>query len=254
MTTISHKRRNKGRGLRTLLLIVLCIVLAAILLVWRGPLTGLFWLIFEPMFNAAQQVVSRGELDRLRNELNAAQALLADRELLARENSELKVRLGRVPEGVTTLLAAVLVRPPATPYDTLMLDVGLNHGVAQGDIVFAGGELAIGKITDVYRGTSRATLYSAPLQAHDVLVSTLGGTVPIVAEGQGSGSFIGKLPQGTSVAVGDTAFFPDLNPVLAARVSALEVAPGESFQTVYMQLPINPFLLHYVEVRKRPGQ
>lgn len=254
MTTISHKRRNRGRGMRTLLLLVLCVVVAAILVVWRAPLTGLFWFTFAPLFSGIQSVTSQSELDTLRHELAATQALVADRELLAKENSELKARLGRVPMGETTLLAAVLIRPPATPYDTLILDVGLNDGVALGDIVFAGGELAIGKVTEVYRSTSRATLYSAPGQTHDALISNAGGTIPIVVEGQGSGSFTGKLPQGVMVAAGDSAYFPDLNPVLLARVSALETPPGESFETVYMQLPVNPFLLHYVEVRKRGTQ
>ena len=254
MTTITHKRRDRGRGTRTFLLIILCLVVAGILVVWRGPLTGAFWTVFSPVFSGVQGVVSQGELSRLRAELAEAQARVADRDFLWRENLDLKSRLGRVPEGTTTRLATVLLRPPATPYDTLMLDVGLADGVSVGDIVFAGGVVAIGHLTEVYRTTARATLYSAPGEAHDVLILTEGGSVPVVAEGQGSGSFVGKLPQGVQVAPGDTAYFPDLTPILAARVSATETAPGESFQTVYMHLPVNPFLLHYVEVRRPTAQ
>jgi cell shape-determining protein MreC len=147
------------------------------------------------------------------------------------------------------MLATILLRPPATPYDTLVLDVGLQQGVAAGDLVFSAGSVVIGRITEVYRSTSRATLLSTPGQSHEAIVFTEGGSVPVVLEGQGGGSLRGQLPQGVTVVVGDEILFPDLLPQLVARVAATEVAPNESFQTVYTQLPINPLLLHYVEVR-----
>ena len=251
MTTISHKRRQQGRGLRIVLVGVLCLVVSGILLVWREPLTGAFWAVFTPAFSAVQSLTSQGELERLRTELALAEALLADRDVLLRENIDLKSRLGRTPEVGTTLLAAVLLRPPATPYDTLVLDVGLDEGVSAGDLVFSAGSVVIGRVTEVYRSSSRATLYSAPGEAHDALVFAEGGSVPIIMEGQGGGSFKGQLPQGVEVSVGDPVLFPDINPILAARVAATEVASNESFQTIYLQLPANPFSLRFVEVRKR---
>ena len=74
--------------------------------------------------------------------------------------------------------------------------------------------------------------------------------MPLSLEGQGAGSFSGKIPQGTPVEVGQTVLFPNISPVFVASVSYVEAPPGESFQTVYMQLPLNPFMLRYVEVRK----
>jgi len=250
MTTISHKRRNKGRGLRTVLIVILCLVFAAIIVVWRGPLTGLFWLGFGPVLSGVQTFTNQGELERLRAELAATQALVADRNFFVQENEALKTRLGRLPEGTSTTLATVLLRPPATPYDTLVLDVGLSEGVAAGDLVFAAGSVVVGRVTEVYRSTSRATLFSAPGQSHETVLVTEAASVPLVVEGQGGGSFVGRLPQGIVVSAGDSVVFPDLMPVFVARVSATETAPGESFQTVYMQLPVNPFWLQYVEVRK----
>jgi len=250
MTTISHNRRQKGKGLRALLIGILCIVLAGILIVWQRPLTALFWSVFAPVFSTVQGFVYKGELEQLRSELAKAQSLVADRDFLARENAELKSRLGRLIPGETTRIAAVLMRPPATPYDTFLLDVGLNDGVAMGDLVFASGSTVLGYVSEVYRSTSRATLYSAPEETHDTLLVTQDGSAPLVVEGQGGGSFVGELPQGVPVAVGDSVIFPNITPTLAARVSAVEVNPSESFQTVYLQLPANPFALQYVEVRK----
>lgn len=248
--TISHKRRGRGGGLRILLLGILCLVVAAIFIVWRGPFTGLFWGVFSPIFGVVHSITSAGELERLRNDLEHAQSLVADRDVLLRENTDLKIRLGRLPEHNTTILGTVLMRPPATPYDTLVLDVGLQEGVSVGDLVFSSGAVIIGRITEVYRGTSRATLYSAPGESHDAIILTEGGSVPIAVEGQGGASLKGQLPQGVEVQIGDSVLFPSLMPMLVAKVAAMEIAPGESFVTVYMQLPANPSLLHYIEVRK----
>ncbi len=253
MTTISHKRRRQGRGLRLILVTTLVLVVVAILVVWRAPLVGLFWFAAEPAFGALANLRISGSEAELRKELVAAQALAADRDILLQENINLKSRLGRVPAGETSMLAAVLLRPPASPYDTLMLDVGLQSGISVGDLVFAGGAVVVGRITEVHRGTSRATLYSAPGEAHDALVYAAGGSVPVIMEGQGGGSFKGQLPQGVEVRRGDPILFSSLMPILAARISAVEVSPGETFQTVYMQLPVNPLSLRFVEVRK-PAQ
>lgn len=249
MTTISHKRRGGDRGVRRFLFIVLGVTLAAILFVWRAPITNVFWSVMGPILSARQELANQGEIARLEAELASTTTLLLDRNILFRENIELKNRLGRTVEG-QSLLAAVILHPPGTPYDTLVLDVGEKEGVAIGDLVFASGSAVIGKITEVYSSVARATLFSAPGQVHDALIFAEGGSVPISLEGQGGGSFTGRLPQGTRVTAGETVLFPGIMPVFAARVSYVESPQGESFQTVFLQLPVNPFELRFVEVRK----
>jgi cell shape-determining protein MreC len=246
---ISPRRRRKGSGLRTALMVTLCVIAVAILAVWRQPLTYVFWLVAEPVLHVGQES-AQSEVERLRAEIAALNVQLADRELLYDENLRLKERLGRVPPETKTLLATVLLRPPGTPYDTFILDVGRDMGVAVGDLVFAGGSVVIGKITEVYGSTARTTLFSAPGAKHEALIFSEGGSVPIALEGQGAGSFVGKIPQGTPVEAGQTVVFSNIMPVLAASVSYVEAREGESFQTVYMHMPINPFTLRYVEVRK----
>jgi cell shape-determining protein MreC len=242
------------------LLILLGLIVAGIFVVWRTPLTALFWRVAEPVLRISR-ASEQSELERLHTELASTSVALLDRQLLYEENLRLKARLGRLPampahagqagapEGAS-LLAAVLLRPPGTPYDTLMLDVGHEEGVAVGDFVFAGGSVVLGKITEVYGSVARATLFSAPGMRHEAIIFSEGGSVPLSLEGQGAGSFSGKIPQGTPVEVGQTVLFPNISPVFAASVSYVEAPPGESFQTVYMQLPLNPFMLRYVEVRK----
>src|SRR3989344_6964842 len=110
MTTISHKRRRQGRGLRVVLVTTLVLVVVAIVVVWRAPLVGLFWFAAEPAFGALANLRLSGSEAELRTELAAAQALVADRDVLLQENLNLKSRLNRVPPGESSTLAAVLLR------------------------------------------------------------------------------------------------------------------------------------------------
>ena len=170
---------------------------------------------------------------------------------------ELKARLGRDAE-VKRILAGVLLHPPATPYDTLVIDAGEAEGVAVGDVVSAGGTVVLGTISEVYTHAARVVLYSAPGQKYDAFLhhtnpSGTGGTVPLAVEGQGGGSLQARLPAGTPVSAGDTALLPGIAGGLSAAVSRVEHAAGESFSTVYFSLPADIFALRFVEVWKQPA-
>jgi cell shape-determining protein MreC len=192
----------------------------------------------------------------LRAELASTSVLLADRDILLRENAMLKERFNRPASSTHTVLAAVILRPPGIPYDTLMLDAGSNEGIAVGDLVSAGGSVYIGKISQVYAVASRVTLFSAPGEEHDALLltaSTTAGT-PLSLAGQGGGSFTGQVPAGTPVNVGDKALLPNLGIQFIATVTAVDTAAEKSFKTVYLSLPVNPLSLRFVEVRRAGTQ
>lgn len=224
-------------------------VLAAVLLVglvalFRQPASGLFWRIAAPVVRVRDSW-GQGEAARLRAQLASSTAALADRDALYKENIDLKARLGRADAPPKRTLAAVLQRPPWTPYDTLLVDAGQMQGVEVGALVSAGGQGLVGRVSEVYAATSRVELFSAPGVSYQAL---LNGAVPVAVEGQGGGSLQALVPAGTQVAVGDAVSFPGLMGGIAARVSALEARPGESFIVIYMRLPANPADLRYVEV------
>ena len=195
----------------------------------------------------------------LRAEVSRLEAAVADRELLYRENLDLKARLGRPAplfsekSGAGRVLAAVVLRPPATPYDSLLIDAGEAEGLAIGDLVSAGGSLLIGRVSQTYEHQSRVTLFSATGETHAALllssVSTAFG-VPISALGQGGGSFVAEVPAGTDAAAGDYVAFPGIASGFTATVSHVERHEGESFIRLYARLPVNPFELRYVEIWK----
>jgi cell shape-determining protein MreC len=171
-----------------------------------------------------------------------------DRNLLFKENAELKLRLGRGVEP-TPLLSAVLMAPPGVPYDTLLIDVGSREGVKAGDLVAAGGNVYIGKVADAYNSTSRVVLFSSPEEKYQTLLK---GSIPLSIVGQGGGSMRGEVPAGTEVAVGDSVLLPSITTEYLAEVVSVLEHEGESFKSVYLKLPVNPYNLRFVEVHTRP--
>lgn len=231
----SRSRRNAALAVGVL------VVFVGVVALWRGPLAGLFWSAVSPLMQAHYGGSASDAA------LASTSAALADRDALYQENLDLKARLGRSEVAPVRILGAVLMRPPGTPYDTLVIDIGFAEGVAEGDFVSAGGTALIGTVSEVFQHAVRVKLFSAPGEAHDAL---LRGVLPLSISGQGGGSMVAQAPAGTRVAVGDTATVPGIAGGLLARVSAVERSEG-SFVTIYFQLPADIFMLRFVEVWKQ---
>ena len=151
MKTTSRKRAS----LSSVLAVSAAVLLIVLAVVFRHGLTGILWGIGAPLMQLRDSW-SGSEAADLRAQLASTTAALADRDLLAQENAQLRQELGRLPgqgtAGRTVLLAGVLQSPPGTPYDTLLLDAGSSLGVSAGQRVFAG-NVAIGEIDAVYGNT-----------------------------------------------------------------------------------------------------
>lgn len=230
---------------------------------FRAPLSSLFWRIATPVLNArsvpargfsallaqfSSKVVLMEENRRLAAALASSSILVLDRNTLALENQSLKARLGR-NTNTRSVFGAVVLAPPGVPYDTLFVDVGSSEGVSVGDLVFAGGSVVVGRIAQVYPHAARVVLLSSPGESNDAVVETAGGAVPLTVSGQGGGSLSGDVPAGTEAAVGDIVRFSGITPTFVAEVRHIEQTKSGSFLTLYLTLPVNPFILHYVEVR-----
>lgn len=233
------RRRSRYRTFFVLFVLVLLVGAAAL---WRVPLQNTLMGVLRPILQARFAAGTPAA---------STEALVADRDALYKENLDLKMRLGRT---VTTerMLAAVLMRPPATPYDTLAIDVGAALGVAEGDTVSAGGGALIGTISQVSEAGARVTLYSAPAEKYDALLSLhVGGRLPVTVVGMGGGSMSAQVPAGSGVAVGDEVLFAGIVGGISGRVVGVEAGIGESFATIYLRLPVNPQSLQFVEVLKK---
>ncbi|HSE35148.1 MAG TPA: rod shape-determining protein MreC [Candidatus Paceibacterota bacterium] len=192
---------------------------------------------------------SKDALARENAELKAALLRTAadsmTREALRAENVALKAALGR-PHEYDMLLAAILVRPNRSPYDTLVIDIGADAGVVEGARVFADGEFVIGEVARVYGRSAVVSLYSSSGWQLPVLVGT--SSIAAVAEGEGGGNFRILLPRGLDVVEGAVISLPSLGPEFTGIVERIERPESSSFQRIYFKLPFNIQELRFVYV------
>lgn len=190
---------------------------------------------------AAENAALQNSLDLVANEAHS-------RETLRNENDILKQMLGR-HAGRDFMLARVLYSPGGVPYDTMVIDVGSDHGVAVGMKVFVDGDFILGDVEKVYGRSSVVTLYSSSGNELPVLVGT--STVPATAYGSGGGNFRIILPRGVPASVGDLISIPSLAPTYLGTIDAIERPDGSSLQAIYFKWPMNVFEEQWVYVELR---
>ncbi len=167
---------------------------------------------------------------------------------LETENAQLKELLGRAPEKNTSELAVILSRPPHTLYDSLIIDIGENSGLAPGDLVYADMNYLIGHIEAVHAASSVVKLFSSPGEKIEVLLGS--STIPVVAEGRGSGNFYIKVPRNIQVKEGDPIVVPSLHSLILGSAEKVDAGEGEAYAYIYFKLPVSFNSLRYVQVKK----
>lgn len=164
------------------------------------------------------------------------------------ENETLKALLG---SGETErIVAGVIGRPPATPYDVVVLDRGSRDGIAKNAPVFYGDGKALGYIHRVFEHASLVTLLSSPQVETSVYV--FGPDVFATAIGQGGGVIRVSVPQGLPVSEGNVVVTPSLEGGVLGDIERVESNPTEPDQYAYLtyEAPIQSIRL--VAVGKEP--
>ncbi|MDE2213341.1 MAG: hypothetical protein KGJ34_02300 [Patescibacteria group bacterium] len=191
------------------------------------------------------------ENEALQSQVAALQSELTDYNAVIEENIELKAQFGRLDSAQSAILAGVIAAPPRTPYDTLEIDAGTDEGISVGDLVSAGNGLLIGTVDTALSSSARVTLFSS---AGETQQGYLRGSTPVTVIGQGSGSLTTTIPAGINASVGDVINFPGIAGDVSEVVSALEAPSGNSFETLYLHLPVDPYSLRFVSVRLTAAQ
>lgn len=167
---------------------------------------------------------------------------------LKSENEQLREIVGRKTEYDTRLLSVVLSRPPRVPYDSLIIDIGEDHDVQPGDLVYAEMDYIIGHVEVVHSASAVVKLFSSPGEKIDVLIGS--STIPVVAEGRGAGNFYIKVPKNVDIAEGDQITVPGITPIVLGTAEHIDTSEGEAFFHIYFKLPVKLNSIHYVQVKK----
>jgi len=168
------------------------------------------------------------------------------------ENADLTNLLNRMTDGRKEILAAILIKPPFSPYDTLLIDIGSADGVSVGDRVLAYGNVYIGSVAEISDHASKVVLYSSSGEQVKVLVGA--GKIMEQATGMGGGNFTLSMPVGSDVRVGDPIVVPSISPNIFGTVEKIESKPSDSFETILFKTPVNVSELAWVLVEPSGGK
>jgi cell shape-determining protein MreC len=190
----------------------------------------------------------QAENDKLQNTILEYDAKLSNYNALFSENESLKEILGRKGETSMTL-AGILAKPNQSPYDTLIIDAGSREGITNGTLVFAFGNVPIGRVAEVDEATSRVVLFSTPGEKTQVVISGKGNSMELV--GRGGGNFEMIIPRDFSLLAGEEAVLPGNSPYTVAKVVKTISDPRDPFTKALLVSPINIFDLQHVEVERK---
>lgn len=259
MKTIYHGsvKKKRNTGTRVLLVLVALVLLMNIFdVLWPqtalraalAPLVAVRSFIATP-FTALYALVA--DKQQLIAERDALQERVVQLELGA-----LQVSTDRSTEQAVTrertflrdgVVVPVLVRPPYSLYDSLVIDTR-EHAVGVGDAVFTYG-VRIGTITHVDTFSATVGLFTSPGTKTPVRL----GSVDAEAVGQGGGRYQITIPKDVVLTDGSAVVHPASFGALLGVVSARETAGNDTFQTVHVALPVAFSMLDAVTVVPPPA-
>lgn len=193
-------------------------------------------------FASRTQLVKNNE--SLKNALSDISLERITNTVLRAENARLREILNRPLDG-KSILASVLVRPPRTPFDILIIDAGENDGIKKDSIVTSDGVL-LGRIVSVENHTSQVGLFSTTKEKTLGIISRTGESVEL--EGSGGGNFVLVSPRSFDVVVGDIVTAPSIDTFVIGEVMHINSDPSSSFQVALLKNPINLNSLRWVMV------
>lgn len=219
------------------------------------PVTTLFWKTESSsvgwFVRMGQIVQSKYSLvkdnKRLSDEVASRDASMLLLDVLRKENEELKKNQGRTGQG-DDVLGVILSRPPVTPYDTLVIDIGVADGLEVGNKVYTAGDTLIGDVVEVFEHSSKVSLFSTPGRQMSILVGST--TVETLAIGRGGGNFSAELPADIKISKGDTIITTLIRPHAFGVVEEILIDSSASLQTLLFKAPMNIHQFRFVQVDK----
>lgn len=174
----------------------------------------------------------------LQDEISSLKLRDIDYEIILKENQDLKNEIGR-HNIKNPVYSRVLSRPPRSPYDTFVVDVGSVHGVTPADRVYLSDNVIIGLVTTVTQNTSLVQLFSSSGNKQEAIVSRTGAS--FVLEGMGGANFKLEVPKDTDIIWGDVFLYPGINSSVIATVYYIDSNSQSSFKSIYLRIPGNAF-------------
>lgn len=203
----------------------------------------------KPLYEVKNFFTSKNELIKknleLENEIMVLKLKEIDYNLLSKEFDELKNQFGR--EADSRVVARILSRPPQSPYDTLVIDLGSLSGVLQDSKVYISENIIIGLVKEITPNTSLVELFSSGNKKQEAAVSRTGSSY--ILNGLGGGNFVLEVPKDTDIIWGDVFLYPEFSPSILGTVYYIDSSSQSSFKKIYIRVPGNIFSNKYVFIK-----
>lgn len=270
MTYIQKSRRAGDRHWRTVTIVVLILVALVCLQIFAsgavervalsfgGPVAKTYFGIknstsFVGAIFSSRSLLVQKNLE-LQKQLEEQSGKLLRFDSLVKENQDILAAYNRRSEATASLagnqaiLGNVVVKPPESVYDVLIVDVGTRDGIKSGNLVYALGGIPIGRVSEVTDSTAKVVLISSDGEQSEVVQERTGASIPIV--GKGGGNMEATVPQDMDVLEGDKVTLPQFGAAIVATVAQIDSTVTSSSKRVLLRLPVSVFDLRWVEVAK----
>jgi len=207
--------------------------------------------ITKPISNVKGYFISKDSLVArnlaLEDELLSLRLKAIDYEILSKEYEILKNKLGRHEE-LSRIVSRILSKPPFSPYDTFVIDVGSSDGLVLGSRVYLSDNIIIGLIKNITPHTSLVELFSSNGIKQETVLSRTGAS--FILKGSGGANFELEVPKDTDIILGDVFLYPKFSPSIFGSVYYIDANSQNSFKKIYIRVPANVFSTKYVFVEK----
>ncbi len=262
MSYLLDKKIQRNKFLK----ITICVIFLFFLFYFRSGVFQSFsyvsQIIFRPVFSLGNTISSKfsniGSYfsfknslylrnEDLKSKLNENELRMANYNILLAENEVLKEILGRNIENKSFLLSAILSKPNKSIYDTLVIDIGILQGVRIGDLVFALGDIPIGRISETFPNSSKVVLFSSPREKTQVIIND--SFLEII--GRGGGNFEIILPRDFKLEKGTPVLMPGLGSYVLAIAETIISDPRNPFTEALLVSPVNIQELKFVQIENQ---
>lgn len=185
------------------------------------------------------------ENQNLKMELEKNSVRISTANYLEQENREFRAMLG-ISSSTNFFVAPIIKKPPFISYDEFLIDVGRDRGVSTTSLVYALGDIPIGRIIEVYGQTAKVLLFSSPGEKTEVQVGPQ--NVPAVAVGRGGGQYEIELPRGLEISTDDFVSSSDFGLRPIGKVISIDSDPSLTFEKIFFSTPVNIYEMKWVKV------
>lgn len=258
--------RRRRRKIQTTLGIVGAVLICCIVLnIWKPNLfSPMIQAIGKPILearggflgsigNSWRFLQTKGSLvkenEDLKNNVALYDAVATERDYYKYENDEMSKLVNRIKSDKEKTFVKIISKPGFSPYDTVIVDGGIDQGIKAGDQVFVSDDILIGEIADAYAHTSTVVLYSTAEKETSVLIGTT--SIQAIAFGKGGGNFEIKLPRNTGVKIGDIIVMASTTKKIFGTIQYINTSTTDSFERALFKSPVDVTTINFVAVQKQ---